>query len=720
MKERRFIIKFFVTHLCLIIPVLFVSIIITEIVSGRTRKIENEKVEQQFNFTVNEFCNLYIEYYNESVILSGRSELLPYKMLSNTMDAYAGIELLKLKQSFDNRISGILVEYGTDDIYYSASSKKRLYLKSNGYREESIARAIEAMERGEEGAVALYKSDVDGGFMLTYSIGRGEDKRMSVNYILPFEQVMLFFRPTNSGQYFLIESWDGSIFALGCDDEGQTVVLAPQEYERRLMDQDCLVCKTDYERAGLTFRLYYEKKAFELNKGFYQLQVVSSCLILLGGVFSGVLSWVLGKKRMKEIVFLENIALGEGKKYFAEKDVYNRLQNIILKNLDKKQDLENKELVNTIRYRNMMMGMILRGFINNKEELDEAFKELGREKGYPDLFFVGAISVKGQLLDSQLPPFLKECLMMYMSRDANNVVIFLYELQVQDKEQVLRMQLADKIRKYLHEQQVSRVRVGMSRVYTDVSMIGSAFNEAIRVLDIICSGKSSEFYSCCENFILASELLLPDYSSLEKFREALENQDVDEAQAWLHHIVQRSLEVESSKENRMYIRYTVLQCLIEYLNRTNSMSKGVFLAECLQINVAAGTSFEKNIMDIIKKCMKSGENNGFKQMLEYIENNYSRSDLSYEEVAIVGKVSKSYISKIFKLRLGMSYIEYLTHVRLEHACVLLRTTDLSINDIVKLIGYENSSSFRRSFKNKYGINATEYRKRESAKGENLT
>lgn len=715
--KQRFMIKFFVTHLCLTIPVLLVSIFITAIVSGRMRLVEDEKVEQQLSNAVSNFQNLYTGYYNESVILSERSELLPNKMLTNAMEAYNGIELLKLKQSFDNRITDILLEYGTEYVYSSALSRKRVYLESNGYREESIVRSFKAMERGEEGAIVLFKSDKNGSFMLTYPIQRGGKQWMSVNFILPFEQMMLFFRPTDSGQWFLLEAWDGSILALGCDKEGETIVLAPEEYERRLMSQDYQVFETNDERAGLTIRIYYEKIVFDLNQGFYQMQCVNIALILLGGILSAMLSWGLSRKRMKEIVRLESIAQGEGRNFFTEKNVYNRLQNIIVHSLDTKQELELKELANVIRFRDRTVGMIFRGFINNKEELDVAFKELGWKKGYPDCFFVGAISVKGQLLDSQLPPFLKECLLMYMSRDAYNIVVFLYELQVQDKEQVQRIQVAGKIRECLHEQQVFRVRVGMSRVYTDASMIGSAFNEAIRILDAIYSGKRSEFYGCWENFVSMSELVLPDYLSLEKFEEALKNQDLEEARTWLHHIVQSSLQVDCSRENRMYIRYTVLQCLVEYLNRTNTVGKGVFLAECLQLNVGDGASFEKNITEIIKKCLETKDTNNFRQMLEYIEDNYYRSDLSYEEVAAVGKVSKSYISRIFKLRLGMSYIEYLTHVRLERACVLLRTTDVSINDIVKLIGYENSSSFRRSFKSKYGINATDYRKREKGKGD---
>ena len=97
-------------------------------------------------------------------------------------------------------------------------------------------------------------------------------------------------------------------------------------------------------------------------------------------------------------------------------------------------------------------------------------------------------------------------------------------------------------------------------------------------------------------------------------------------------------------------------------------------------------------------------------MLEYIEKNYKRSDLTYEEVASVGGVSKTYLSRLFKTRMEMSYIEYLTSVRMEHAAILLRKTDMNIHDIAKNVGYEDVSGFRKGFKKLYAISASDYRK----------
>ncbi len=73
-------------------------------------------------------------------------------------------------------------------------------------------------------------------------------------------------------------------------------------------------------------------------------------------------------------------------------------------------------------------------------------------------------------------------------------------------------------------------------------------------------------------------------------------------------------------------------------------------------------------------------------------------------------LSKYYFSKIFKVKTGKCYIDYLSEVRLEEARRLLAETDLSIENIVHDIGYYDVPRFKKKFKDKYGINAAQYRK----------
>lgn len=69
----------------------------------------------------------------------------------------------------------------------------------------------------------------------------------------------------------------------------------------------------------------------------------------------------------------------------------------------------------------------------------------------------------------------------------------------------------------------------------------------------------------------------------------------------------------------------------------------------------------------------------------------------------------SYLSRLFKKEIGKNFSDYLIDRRLEKAKILLVSTNRTIDSIAQETGYENANSFRRLFKSKIGMSATEYR-----------
>ena len=60
--------------------------------------------------------------------------------------------------------------------------------------------------------------------------------------------------------------------------------------------------------------------------------------------------------------------------------------------------------------------------------------------------------------------------------------------------------------------------------------------------------------------------------------------------------------------------------------------------------------------------------------------------------------------------MGMSPLEYLTLLRVEHAKELLSSTSLTIRDISAKVGYYDSGSFIRRFKQVTGETPLQYRR----------
>ena len=58
----------------------------------------------------------------------------------------------------------------------------------------------------------------------------------------------------------------------------------------------------------------------------------------------------------------------------------------------------------------------------------------------------------------------------------------------------------------------------------------------------------------------------------------------------------------------------------------------------------------------------------------------------------------------------MSFLQYLTKVRMEHADELLRTTGKTVEEIGREIGYANGSYFSKVFRKYYNLTPNEVRK----------
>jgi signal transduction histidine kinase/DNA-binding LacI/PurR family transcriptional regulator/AraC-like DNA-binding protein len=97
-----------------------------------------------------------------------------------------------------------------------------------------------------------------------------------------------------------------------------------------------------------------------------------------------------------------------------------------------------------------------------------------------------------------------------------------------------------------------------------------------------------------------------------------------------------------------------------------------------------------------------------KQTVAHIQQNYTRT-LSLKELAETVGVSKSYLSRIFKMDTGISLWDYLNRFRIQKAKELLALTDSSITDIAADVGYEDTGYFGRVFHEIAGCPPRAYR-----------
>lgn len=95
--------------------------------------------------------------------------------------------------------------------------------------------------------------------------------------------------------------------------------------------------------------------------------------------------------------------------------------------------------------------------------------------------------------------------------------------------------------------------------------------------------------------------------------------------------------------------------------------------------------------------------------LSYIREHYNGS-LSLESVSQKVFISPFYLSHLFKEELGITFLEYITKIRIKEAKILLKDPKLSIVAISSEVGYDDPSYFSKVFKKNTGISPNQYRK----------
>ena len=93
----------------------------------------------------------------------------------------------------------------------------------------------------------------------------------------------------------------------------------------------------------------------------------------------------------------------------------------------------------------------------------------------------------------------------------------------------------------------------------------------------------------------------------------------------------------------------------------------------------------------------------------YIGQHYADSELSVESVCTHLHLSPAYFSTLFKREEGMSFIAYVTNVRMERAAQLLLESDDKTYLIAEKTGYTDPNYFSYVFKRHFGVTPTKYR-----------
>ncbi len=125
-----------------------------------------------------------------------------------------------------------------------------------------------------------------------------------------------------------------------------------------------------------------------------------------------------------------------------------------------------------------------------------------------------------------------------------------------------------------------------------------------------------------------------------------------------------------------------------------------------EIEEYAGKIFAK-IIGHMETRNSSANHRDIRLLLEYIGSHYNQ-DIGLNELAAIVNLNPAYLSILFKEEVGMSYIKYLTNLRIKKAKEYL-LEDYKVTQVSEMVGYNNYRHFCDIFKKYVGQSPNEYK-----------
>ena len=262
---------------------------------------------------------------------------------------------------------------------------------------------------------------------------------------------------------------------------------------------------------------------------------------------------------------------------------------------------------------------------------------------------------------------------------------------------------------------------GLSTGFSDLDRVttGLQKSDLIIVAARPSMGKTAFALNIAQNVAIKQK---PDGASVSRQEQRLISRvmagDVpgtrNQTTIWLKELIDFEDSLDSVKSNVFRVLLNARMCASEA--HKGYATKAIFNTSFALINnCSTYEEFSNYILPQITECASLlCESNNAKQnpvilrVKEYIEEHIA-TEISLETVADFVSVNPVYLSKLFKDETGENFIDFVTGLRLEKACALLVSSELSIKEISHKTGYSDQNYFSKLFRRKFNLTPTEYR-----------
>jgi len=252
------------------------------------------------------------------------------------------------------------------------------------------------------------------------------------------------------------------------------------------------------------------------------------------------------------------------------------------------------------------------------------------------------------------------------------------------------------------------ISIGISNVHNSPDSLDDAIGEADMAAEqyFMTGGKGIYKFSRFDTAELAdlfqqleAAVLKKDIQLVKKllgqFRETFSRgiYSVRHAFAVYNIIVYSFSKMELERYDDFILNYELLMHSFENVNEMIEFLRNIVM-EYSGISKDYANSEQKNMT--------------FKSIFDYVNEHYL-DNICIRDISRRFNVNANYVSYLFKKEGGVAFTEYITELRINYACTLLKTTWISVGEIAEKTGFNDYYYFTRVFKKAIGKTPTAFR-----------
>ncbi|OBZ08629.1 helix-turn-helix domain-containing protein [Bacillus sp. FJAT-26390] len=205
-------------------------------------------------------------------------------------------------------------------------------------------------------------------------------------------------------------------------------------------------------------------------------------------------------------------------------------------------------------------------------------------------------------------------------------------------------------------------------------------------------------------------------NSLMKLSQSLKQGSYDVAEQTISPFIRSLQSPEMSALQKRCISFDILNTMLKTAselgihNLIQDMAPNMIYSHSLDELEAGFLSLASRICTQVERDNQKEEQSQIDRIVSYIDEHYRDHALSLETIAFEFAISPSHVSRSFKEKMGLNFIQYIWQKRLEEVMHQLKTTSAPLKDIIIQVGYLDTPNFIRKFKKETGYTPGQFRK----------